>query len=1179
MAASVLQQSPSSPLRSLSPLSKSFPQIPSPRRRRHGGRDRSRWNTASLTGEDWSSYSLSSSASHILLRSSLEGADGIHTPDDTIQSLPSCVRSSNRAVLTVSTNTSKILMANDKACRLFGYSSPELIGMSLSTLIPSSSHRISEALEEELVEADGLSRVPGEVVEAVCRGGDMIMLCLWIRRVQNQCLLLLETAKKITATLSFRQDGRILSCDSTCAHLYGYMDPDELLGQHIMDLMPSIHIPLPRREILQSMRQQRVVGVTRDGATFPLNVILMEPSIEEVSPVEEYYASLSVLSSISGLITLYSDGCIRGLNGSFSRSLFGYDHTQLIGKNITFLIPGFFHYMQSLGDEPSPLMTPPEETLDRPRSCDLLCSDANKAVEPLQDKFEDRLSTRDWHPHPGYCLVLTPPTPSTSQSKAAFSHQAEPCILTAPACCLTPGTPTQDEQGDGGPSLGNCTTNFLCSEMDMESNLSPLTHCLRSLNLSGSQRAKMALDGHKFINSHSASPTLRQNDSFPSSASPTRPSCTSTMSKIQPKCLLNDSPPVTVQVVPLPNNPSLSVVTSSPLSISLPEALHDDTPLMNTDATPVFISTNTVQTTSCDKFPEISSLPSLCPSIQVTGIAQSVNSLSSTHPNTMLTPSSRNSCSTELALSQSTEYASSTSQSVPLTTEPAPLFDYGISLCTLPSERSSDEQLESNLDGGVIVHERHCGTLNRSSCSSPTLTSGERLPGEELSQVTSTPVKDVNNLESESATISRSHTQELQVPSVGAEIREGMYTGSCYHRDGSRLFIQFEVQCASLAGTRLFYVWVSKDLMQSQREAVARTRLLLSSLASSSQSILEHSERSLGELIRSSASAGYCTELQDLQTLGACDGEYAQQYQTLSPLGKGAFGFVWSAKSRDDDKEVVVKFIRKDRVLDDCWVQDDEFGRITQEIAILSRLQHPNIIRVLGVFENEMFFQLVMELHGDALDLFDFIDSQPNLDEPLASYIFRQLVSAVGYLHSQNILHRDIKDENIIIAPDFTIKLVDFGSAARLQPGKLFSTFCGTTEYCAPEVLLGNPYPGPELEMWSLGVTLYTLIFGENPFCEVEEILEAGLNPPFIVSQELQVLISGLLHRDPDTRMTLDELLRDPWVTQPVNLGEYTWEEVYPPVSSQRDDEGSGQGPVSYRNEWNEDFENRTVFP
>uniref|UniRef100_A0A8C5PVB4 non-specific serine/threonine protein kinase n=1 Tax=Leptobrachium leishanense TaxID=445787 RepID=A0A8C5PVB4_9ANUR len=132
-------------------------------------------------------------------------------------------------------------------------------------------------------------------------------------------------------------------------------------------------------------------------------------------------------------------------------------------------------------------------------------------------------------------------------------------------------------------------------------------------------------------------------------------------------------------------------------------------------------------------------------------------------------------------------------------------------------------------------------------------------------------------------------------------------------------------------------------------------------------------------------------ERQDLQVQGACDGPYELVYETLSPLGKGAFGFVWSAKSREDAAEVVVKFIWKDKILDDCWVQDPELGRVTREIAILPRLKHPNIIEVIYVFENTLFFQLVMELHGDALDLFEFIDNQPNLDEPLASYIFRQV--------------------------------------------------------------------------------------------------------------------------------------------------------------------------------------------
>ncbi|NXU56732.1 PASK kinase, partial [Turnix velox] len=415
-----------------------------------------------------------------------------------------------------------------------------------------------------------------------------------------------------------------------------------------------------------------------------------------------------------------------------------------------------------------------------------------------------------------------------------------------------------------------------------------------------------------------------------------------------------------------------------------------------------------------------------------------------------------------------------------------------------------------------------------------TLAEGCQLRGQQNTDIklTSTPVKQEERLDPSA--------------SLTLEILEGSYTGNCCHRDGSQLSILFEVKRVEVQDpTILFCIWVVKDLLQSQKEAAAKSQVHFSSLASSAQSIADLSTCSLGEAIKSSSFFESCQGVEELESLRACKGEYAKNYNTLSLIGRGSFGFVWTATSKKSHQEVVVKFIWKERVLEDCWVDDPHLGRVTQEIAILLKLQHPSIIKVLDVFENDCFFQLVMEKHGSGLDLFTFIDNQPNLDEPLASYIFRQLVSAVGYLHCRNILHRDIKDENIVIAEDFTIKLVDFGSAAYLEPGKLFYTFCGTIEYCSPEVLSGKPYPGPELEMWSLGVTLYTLVFGENPFCELEEAMAAQLSPPRPVSKGLMDLLDGLLHPVPEQRMTLAVLVEDNWLKQPVNLGDYSWEEVY----------------------------------
>ncbi|XP_032422279.1 PAS domain-containing serine/threonine-protein kinase-like [Xiphophorus hellerii] len=250
--------------------------------------------------------------------------------------------------------------------------------------------------------------------------------------------------------------------------------------------------------------------------------------------------------------------------------------------------------------------------------------------------------------------------------------------------------------------------------------------------------------------------------------------------------------------------------------------------------------------------------------------------------------------------------------------------------------------------------------------------------------------------------------------------------------------------------------------------------------------------------------------------------------------------------------------------MSDCWVDDPMLGRVSQEIAILTRVQHHNIVKVAEVFENGSYFQMVMEKHGDGLDLFEFIDMQPRLDEPLASYIFRQIVAAVFYLRAKNIIHRDIKDENIIIDKCFHIRLIDFGSAAILSPGKLFYNFCGTLEYCSPEVLQGNAYEGPELEMWSLGVLLYTLLFSENPFCNVGEILDAKLQPPFPLSSELHGVLQGLLHSNPAKRMTLDQLLLQSWISLQISLAEYSWTEVVPASQSFCSPQNQEPSPTAY---------------
>lgn len=143
-------------------------------------------------------------------------------------------------------------------------------------------------------------------------------------------------------------------------------------------------------------------------------------------------------------------------------------------------------------------------------------------------------------------------------------------------------------------------------------------------------------------------------------------------------------------------------------------------------------------------------------------------------------------------------------------------------------------------------------------------------------------------------------------------------------------------------------------------------------------------------------------------------------------------------------------------------------------------------------------------------------------------------------------MHRDIKDENIIIDQYFHVKLIDFGSATFMEDGKLFSTFYGTTEYCSPEVLAGNKYAGPELEIWALGITLFVLIFFENPFIDIEETLHSELHFPHTVSPALEKTLTSMLDKNPKTRCTMKQLIADPWLTQELSACNFNFGWIVP---------------------------------
>ncbi|RCH93541.1 hypothetical protein CU098_007725 [Rhizopus stolonifer] len=243
-------------------------------------------------------------------------------------------------------------------------------------------------------------------------------------------------------------------------------------------------------------------------------------------------------------------------------------------------------------------------------------------------------------------------------------------------------------------------------------------------------------------------------------------------------------------------------------------------------------------------------------------------------------------------------------------------------------------------------------------------------------------------------------------------------------------------------------------------------------------------------------------------------------YVILDVLGQGTYGMAKLAYRKDDPFQN--KLVIKDRQL----------GSIPMEIHILNTLQkypHLNCCKLITSMEDEDCYFVVMELLGDGMDLFDYIELDKKMTEDEIRHIFYQIASAVKHLHTHRIVHRDIKDENVILDQKGTIHLIDFGCAAYYKKDRKFDTFTGTLEYCAPEVLKGKLYEGPPQDIWASGVLLFTLIYRENPFNNIDGILEDEFKVPFILSEESLDLVKKMLDRDIEKRIDIDQVLAHPW--------------------------------------------------
>ncbi|XP_047514809.1 NUAK family SNF1-like kinase 1 isoform X5 [Pieris napi] len=257
-----------------------------------------------------------------------------------------------------------------------------------------------------------------------------------------------------------------------------------------------------------------------------------------------------------------------------------------------------------------------------------------------------------------------------------------------------------------------------------------------------------------------------------------------------------------------------------------------------------------------------------------------------------------------------------------------------------------------------------------------------------------------------------------------------------------------------------------------------------------------------------------------------------QRFDIVRKLGQGTYGKVQLGINKKTGQEVAIKTIKK------CKIETEaDLVRIRREVQIMSSVRHPNIVHIYEVFENSEKMILVMEYCSGG-ELYDYLSQKKVLEEDEARRLFRQIATAVYYCHIHKICHRDLKLENVLLDETGSAKIADFGLSNVFKETSLLATFCGSPLYASPEIVKGTPYIGPEVDCWSLGVLLYTLVYGAMPFDGsnfkrlVRQISNGDYYEPKNPSSA-SPLIRDMLTVDPLKRADIVYICDHPWV----NLG------------------------------------------
>jgi len=256
---------------------------------------------------------------------------------------------------------------------------------------------------------------------------------------------------------------------------------------------------------------------------------------------------------------------------------------------------------------------------------------------------------------------------------------------------------------------------------------------------------------------------------------------------------------------------------------------------------------------------------------------------------------------------------------------------------------------------------------------------------------------------------------------------------------------------------------------------------------------------------------------------------FEQSYRVGEVLGKGGFGTVYSGIRVRDGRNVAIKHVARNKVTEWTILAN---RRVPLELKLLHSVQSvPGVIKLIDFYERPDSYIYILERPSNSKDLFDFITEKGALEEKTATKFFKQIVQTVVECHAKGVIHRDIKDENLIVdLRTGQLKLIDFGSGGFWKEDA-YTDFDGTRVYAPPEWIRYSRYHANPATVWSLGILLFDMVQGDIPFEKDEEICNAELNFRKEISHECKDLIQACLRIRPKTRIQLEDILSHPWMT------------------------------------------------